>query len=402
MTTFVLLAAVLTIAGVALVAIPLLRTKPADTTPAPWAALVAAGVLAVGSSVLYVRLTNWSWHTSVTEDTPQTMVARLARRLEQNPDNLEGWLMLGRSYTELQEYPLSVRAFERADRLAGGKSTEALIGEAEALARSDENELDGRAAKLIEQALAVDPNSGKALFFGAAVAMRKGNLPLARERFARLMSLDPPDNIKPLLQKQIDSIDQQLAAGGGAGAVGQGGPATGASAAGSSGTAAVAGARPPGGNGTFAAAPRPGSNSTAGTGMGPDGNSTPGAASGPDSQPAADPNARVRINVTLAPTLAQSAATAAPLFVFVRDPARPGPPLAVKRLESHFPQTVELTASDSMMPGRAIAAGQKVQVVARIARSGNPVGASGDPVGESAYQVGRDGLVNIVIDHVMP
>jgi hypothetical protein len=55
-----------------------------------------------------------------------------------------------------------------------------------------------------------------------------------------------------------------------------------------------------------------------------------------------------------------------------------------------------------MVPGRAIVAGQKVQVVARIARSGNPVGASGDPIGESAYQVGRDGLVNIIIDHVMP
>jgi len=366
MTTFVLLAAVLTIAGVALVAIPLLRTKPADTTPAPWAALAAAGVLAVGSTVLYVRLTNWSWQTSVAEDTPQTMVARLARRLEQNPDNLEGWLMLGRSYTELQEYQLSVRAFQRADRLAGGKSSEALIGEAEALARSDENELQGRAAKLIDQALAVDPDSGKALFFGAAVAMRKGNLPLARERFTRLMALDPPDNIKPLLQKQIDSINQQLAGG-----AGQGRPATGAGS-------------------TVAAAVGPGVNSTA------------GAAASPGNQPAADPNARVRINVTLAPALAQSAATAAPLFVFVRDPARPGPPLAVKRLESHFPQTVELTASDSMMPGRAIAAGQKVQVVARIARSGNPVGASGDPVGESAYQVGRDGLVNIVIDHVMP
>ncbi|MBS0416949.1 MAG: hypothetical protein JSR66_04505 [Proteobacteria bacterium] len=377
MTTFVLLAAVLTVAGVLLVAIPLLRTKPSDSTPAPWAALVAAGVLAIGSTVLYVRLTNWSWHTSVAEDTPQTMVARLARRLEQNPDNLEGWLMLGRSYTELQEYQLAVRAFERADRLAGGKSAEALIGQAEALARSDENELDGRAAKLIEQALAVDPDSGKALFFGAAVAMRKGNLPLARERFTRLMALNPPDNIKPLLQKQIDSIDQQLAGGGA--------PGPGA------GKATGAGAAEQAGNPTVAGAAGQGASSTAGAAMAPGGN-----------QPAADPNARVRINVTLAPTLAQSAGTAAPLFVFVRDPARPGPPLAVKRLDSHFPQTVELTASDSMMPGRAIAAGQKVQVVARIARSGNPVGASGDPVGESAYQVGRDGLVNIIIDHVMP
>jgi cytochrome c-type biogenesis protein CcmH len=342
MTTFVLLAAVLVIAGIALVAVPLLKKKPTEFSPAPWAALIAAGVIAIGSTVMYVRMTNWSWQTKASEDTPQTMVARLARKLEQNPDNLDGWLLLGRSYTQLQEYPLATRAFQRADRLSGGKSAEALVGEAEALARNDENELDGRAAKLIEQALVIDPNDGKALFFGAAVAMRKGELPLARARFTKLLALNPPDNIKPLLQKQIDQIDQQMAGGG------------------------------------------------------------PTRAAEAEPAKAADSGAKVRINVSLAPTLAQSASGSSPLFVFVRDPDRPGPPLAVKRLESHFPQTVELTASDSMVPGRSIAAGQKVQVVARIARSGNPVGASGDPIGEAAYQVGRDGLVNIVIDHLMP
>jgi cytochrome c-type biogenesis protein CcmH len=382
MTTFVLLAAVLTIAGVALIAVPLLKKKPVEYSPAPWAALIAAGVLVIGSAVLYVRMTNWSWNPKATEDTPQTMVARLARRLEQNPDNLEGWLMLGRSYTQLQEFQLATRAFQRADRLAGGKSAEALIGEAEALARNDEAELDGRAARLIEQALAVDPNSGKALFFGAAVAMRKGELPLAKERFTKLLALDPPDNIKPLIQKQIDQIDQQMAGGGPTLAAGPAGAAGAAGAAGPTGASRPAGAA--------------GSAGTAGS------TAAAGSAGAAGAAPAATTAASVRINVSLAPTLAQSASGSSPLFVFVRDPSRPGPPLAVKRLESHFPQTVELTTSDSMVPGRVIAAGQKVQVVARIARSGNPVGASGDPIGESAYQVGRDGLVNIVIDHVMP
>jgi hypothetical protein len=109
----------------------------------------------------------------------------------------------------------------------------------------------------------------------------------------------------------------------------------------------------------------------------------------------------VRVNVTLAPSLA-AAAGSSPLFVFVRDPARPGPPLAVKRLESRFPQLVSLAPSDAMIPGRAFTSGQSVQVVARIARSGNPVGASGDPLGEVSYQVGRDREVSLVIDHVMP
>src|SRR3954454_4994711 len=260
MMTFVLLAAVLTIAGVALIAVPLLKPKPVEYSPAPWAALVAAGVLVIGSAVLYVRMTNWSWNPKATEDTPQTMVARLARRLEQNPENLDGWLMLGRSYTQLQEFKLATRAFQRADRLAGGKSAEALIGEAEALARSDEAELDGRAAKLIEQALVVDPNSGKALFFGAAVAMRKGELPLAKERFTKLLALDPPDNIKPLIQKQIDQIDQQMAGGGPTLAAG---PAGGARAPEATGAAGAAGAAGPTAGPTGASRPAGAAGSTA-------------------------------------------------------------------------------------------------------------------------------------------
>jgi len=103
----------------------------------------------------------------------------------------------------------------------------------------------------------------------------------------------------------------------------------------------------------------------------------------------------------LAPSLASSAG-GAPLFVFVRDPAQGGPPLAVKRLESHFPQDVALSPADSMVPGRVFSAGQSVQVVARIARSGSPVAASGDPFGEVTYQVGHDGLVSLVIDRLTP
>jgi len=365
MVTFVLLAAVLAVGGAALVAIPLLRGAASDAAPAPWAALGAGALMLVGSAVLYVTLSNWSWRAEPAPDSPQTMVARLARRLERDPQDLNGWLMLGQSYTVLRQFPLAARAYRRANQLAGGQNADALLGEAEALALADDTELDRRAGRLVEQALALNPNSGKALFFGAAAAMRRGELPLARDRFARLLTLNPPESIKPLLQQQIAAIDRKLA-----GLPDESPPAAGAAAGGSQ------QAGPAGGNGTS-------------------GNGTSGSA-------AANAPARVRINVVLAPNLSQEAAGSAPLFVFVRDPAQPGPPLAVKRLESHFPQTVELTAADSMMPGRALSMGQKVQVVARIARSGNPVGARGDPFGEIAYQVGRDGLLNIVIDRVTP
>jgi cytochrome c-type biogenesis protein CcmH len=123
MITFVLLAAALTVAGVIVVAVPLLRrgATAAAPGPAPWAAIAATGLLVVGSAVLYVSWSNWPWRTVTPGDSPQSMVARLARQLERDPQNLDGWLMLGRSYLALQQYPLALRAFERADRLSDGK-----------------------------------------------------------------------------------------------------------------------------------------------------------------------------------------------------------------------------------------------------------------------------------------
>lgn len=111
---------------------------------------------------------------------------------------------------------------------------------------------------------------------------------------------------------------------------------------------------------------------------------------------------RIRVEVRMAPALEARAPRAASLYVFVRDPAAGGPPLAVKRLPSHLPQMVELTSADAMIPNHVIADGEHVQVVARISPSGNPMDASGDLSGQADYRVGRDGLVDILIDHVTP
>jgi hypothetical protein len=108
------------------------------------------------------------------------------------------------------------------------------------------------------------------------------------------------------------------------------------------------------------------------------------------------------VKVTLSAKLTGEVPSSAPLFVLVRDPRQAGPPLAVKRLTSQFPQTVELTTADSMLPGHTYAAGQLVEVVARVSRSGSPIGASGDPFGLAAHRVGEGGVVDIVIDHVTP
>jgi cytochrome c-type biogenesis protein CcmH len=320
MLLFAILAATLVLLAIALVTMPLLR----GPTRAPWAALGCIGVLLAGSVGLYATWSNWSWPGEPTASKPADMVSRLARRLEREPGDLDGWLLLGRSYAAMGQSPLAMRAYERADRLAGGRNAEALTGMAELLVLQDDGALAGRAGDLFERALAIDPKAGKALFFGAVAAMRRGELPVARERFATLLTLDPPAEVRPLIEKQVAALDAAMTA------------------------------------------------------------------------------AAVRVTVKITGKLAGVAKTDAPLFVLVRDPDSPGPPLAAKRFPAKFPLEVELTAADAMMPGRAIQAGRRVQVVARISRTGKPEAASGDPYGEVSYDVGRDGAREIVIDRVMP
>jgi len=122
MTAFILLAILFTIGTVAVVTVPLVKHGVGANPPAPKAALVSAGVIVLSAAALYLLWSNWTWRAPADGNLPQNMVARLARQLERNPDDLQGWMMLGHSYVVLEQLPLALRAYERADRLADGKN----------------------------------------------------------------------------------------------------------------------------------------------------------------------------------------------------------------------------------------------------------------------------------------
>ncbi len=341
MTPFLLIAAALALAMVVWVARPLWRE-------ARLVAVLTGVAIVAGAGGLYAHWSNWNWQeTFRVADTPAAVAARLARRLQDQPDDLAGWLSLGQAYTALQQYPLAVRAYQRAYRLADGKNAEALTGWAEALTLVDENELAGRAGRLFEEALALEPQNGKALFFAGIAAERRGELPLARERFVALLSLGPPDTVRGILQQQVQALDAAIASGGAVGAAAAGGTTQPADAA-------------------------------------------------------ASTAASIDLQIQLAPQLAARVPPGASLFVAVRRPGEPGPPLAAQRLAAQFPLLVRLTPADAMMPGRTFAAGETVQVVARVALGGTPTASSGDPFGELRYDVGRDTARILVIDQLTP
>jgi cytochrome c-type biogenesis protein CcmH len=276
-------------------------------------------------------------------------VHSLEAKLAQNPDNVEGWFMLGRSYMALERYPRAADAFQQAYNLSKGENVEVIAALGEALALTDEASLTGRAGKLFESVLSKAPNHPKALWYGGIAALRAGDLKQGRDRFQLLMAQNPPPEVRGVLERQIQDLNEQLGEGGKAGA-------------------------------------------------------TPPASTAQTAPPAAAGSRAIPVSISLSPQLRQQVSAPTLLFVLARDPSAGGPPLAVQRHSSaDLPLNVTLTESDAMIPARSIAIAPKVVVVARLSRSGTPQQQSGDLYGEAEYEFGKNsGPLTIVIDRVVP
>ena len=352
MNTFLVIAAVMAAIASGAVAFPLLRDKQSRVAGA-----VAAVIVIGASAALYPLWSNWNWHAPAQPQAAAgpdvaAMVAKLEGHLRDTPDDLKGWLMLGRSYVALNRLDDAVVAYDRAHQL-DAKNAEAAMGLGEAMSLRAGGEITPEASQLFEQALTLAPDNAKALLYGGFAAAARGDSPLARARWQALIDLHPPQQIVQMLNARIAEL----------------GPPQGATA--SLGTSAT----PP--LGTSAS---PGGTSTSAGGLNP---------------------GQVTVNISIAPALKTRLISEAALFVFAREPGSQGPPLAVKRLTSSaIGSQVQLSAADSMMPGRVLTKGQHVSVTARVSFGGQPVPSAGDLYGELSYDVGRDGARNLVIDRV--
>ena len=91
---------------------------------------------------------------------------------------------------------------------------------------SDRAALGGDAGRIVEEVLAVEPGNAKALWYGGLVALELGREDLVKTRWARLLELNPPDEIAAMLRQQLAALGQAPAAGssGGGATVAPSGP----------------------------------------------------------------------------------------------------------------------------------------------------------------------------------
>ena len=217
MFAFVLIAGSLAAGAAVLMLLPLMRRRE-DSRPA---AAITAGVtlfaLLLGGGALYAAFSNYTWvEAPAVADTPAAAAASLAKELARNPDRIEGWLDLGRRYADLQQFPLAIRAFQRADRLANGQNTEAISGVAEAMLAQDFENIRGAAGRMFERVLEMEPQNPKALLYSALAAMGRGETGAARDRFQRMLALNPREDIRVIIERQLSALDAAEAGQGGA------------------------------------------------------------------------------------------------------------------------------------------------------------------------------------------
>ncbi len=116
------------------------------------------------------------------------MVDGLAQRLQQNPDDVEGWMMLGRSYLYLKRYQSAAESFSRASRLQPDNAA-VLLQYADALAAANEGRLTGQPKQLIDRALQLEPENQTALWLSGLAGVEAGQLQQALTDWQKLATL---------------------------------------------------------------------------------------------------------------------------------------------------------------------------------------------------------------------
>lgn len=272
----------------------------------------------------------------------QEMVASLEARLVQEPDDLKGWMMLGRSQMQLGDLPKAIAAFERAVEIEGGNNGETLISLGEAMLSYNRDSIAGRAGELFESGLALAPNSPRGLFYGGFSALQRGDQSLAADRWEALLASSPPPEIRGILEQRV---------------------------------AEWRGTAP-------AATSQPTANSPAVV------------------EPAAD-RAVIAVDVSFGDS--SISAQSSTVFVIARDPQQPSPPLAVvRRTTGDFPGTVEIRDSNAMIAARLPSNYDQLEIVVRVSRSGQPTAQSGDWFGEAVYQRSAGSAVSVTVNQQVP
>ena len=118
----------------------------------------------------------------------EAMVERLGTRLKDHPDDVEGWKLLGRSYSVLGRFQEAAHAYAKAAARAP-RDAQLLADFADALGMAQGQRLAGDPEKLIARALEIDPGNLKALALAGTAAFERKDFKSAAAYWERMLPL---------------------------------------------------------------------------------------------------------------------------------------------------------------------------------------------------------------------
>jgi len=298
-------------------------------------------------------------------DNFSSVLENLIARLEKNPEDIEGWVMLGRTYAIMERYIDASNTYAKLVELVPN-NPQILSDYADVLAMKNQGSLTGKPTELIYEALRIDPQYPKALALAGTIEFEQEKYEQAAAHWEKLLEVIPADS--QLAKSVKASIDEaKLLASGGKGlTVGQQAKAT-------------------------------TTTSQQETNIQPEKVTS-------DSTAATEPVLlSVSGQVTISKELASKASPNDTLFIYARAKAGPKMPLAILRLKaSDLPATFTLTDDMAMTPTMKMSSFPEVVIEARISKSGQAVPASGDLQGFSdPVKIGNNAIA-VVINKQIP
>lgn len=147
------------------------------------------------------------------EASTQTLVDQLEARLADQPDDIEGWMMLGHSHGTLENWRRASQAYDRAYQLDQNNPM-IMLALAESLAEAEQGVYNLRAQALVSTARRLAPNNLDILWASALVSRQNGDLDQAFADLSAMQSLLVKDSeesqVIDNLLKELEKIRSKL------------------------------------------------------------------------------------------------------------------------------------------------------------------------------------------------